>query len=395
MQLAYTEDERRFRDELRAWLPGALAQMPPVRPEHDLVARRAYDVGWQRLMFEAGYAGIHWPREHGGRDATPSEHLVFLEELSAAGAPQEGANYVGLLHAGPTLIAEGSPAQQAEHLPAILRGDEVWCQGFSEPGAGSDLASLATRAVREGDEYIVTGQKIWTSHAVEADFCELLVRTDTEAPKHKGITWLILPMRSPGVEVRPLRTIEGTDEFAELFLDEVRIPVDNRVGAENDGWRVAMVTFSFERGTSFVSQLLESMRDVRDLVAACHALPARGATVWDDPGVRREAGAIAAEFDGLWALTQRNVTRATRGVVTPAGASSFKLQYAEACHRLGDLSLRVLGNAGLVVDEIESLANGRLVRSAMHAFGVSIAAGTSQIQRNIIAERVLGLPKEA
>jgi alkylation response protein AidB-like acyl-CoA dehydrogenase len=175
----------------------------------------------------------------------------------------------------------------------------------------------------------------------------------------------------------------------------VRIPVDNRVGAENDGWRVAMVTFSFERGTSFVSQLLESMRDVRDLVAACHALPARGATVWDDPGVRREAGAIAAEFDGLWALTQRNVTRATRGVVTPAGGSSFKLQYAEACHRLGDLSLRVLGNAGLVVDEIESLANGRLVRSAMHAFGVSIAAGTSQIQRNIIAERVLGLPKEA
>jgi alkylation response protein AidB-like acyl-CoA dehydrogenase len=360
-----------------------------------MAARRAFDVRWQRLLYDAGYAGIHWPRDRGGRGATPSQHLIFLEELSAAGAPPEGANYVGLLHAGPTLIAEGSPDQQAAHLPAILRGDDIWCQGFSEPGAGSDLASLSTRAIRRGDEYVVTGQKIWTSYASAADYCELLVRTDPDAPKHKGITWLIMPMRSPGVEVRPLRTIEGNEEFAELFLDEVRIPVENRVGAENDGWRVAMVTFSFERGTSFVSQLLETMRDVRDLVTACRALPDGCGTVWDDTGIRREAGAIAAELDGLWALTQRNVTRAARGTISTAGGSAFKLQYAEVCHRLGDLSVRVLGRAGVVAEQIDPFANRSLVNAAMHAFGVSIAAGTSQIQRNILAERVLGLPKEA
>ena len=210
------------------------------------------------LLFESGYAGVDWPAEGGGRGSSPVEQLIFKEECERAGAPYVGVNFVGLLHAGPTIIAEGTAAQKERYLPAILRGEEVWCQGFSEPDAGSDLASLRTRAVRDGDDYVVTGSKIWTSHAEVADYCELLVRTGEE--RNRGISWLIMPMDSPGIEIQPLRTIEGTTEFAQLFLNDVRIPVANRVGEENDGWRVTMVTLSFERGTAFVGELLECMR---------------------------------------------------------------------------------------------------------------------------------------
>src|SRR5207302_5128691 len=220
MDLRYSEEDERFRAELRAWLDDVLPTVPPRPPIYDWPARREYDTRWQHMLFDAGYAGINWPRELGGRGASPTEHLVFLEETERAHAPYVGVNFVGLLHAGPTLIVEAGPEQQSRHLPAILRGDEVWCQGFSEPGAGSDLASLRTRAVRDGDDYVVSGQKIWTSHAEVADFCELLVRTDPEAPKHRGISWLVLPIDSPGVEVRPLRTIYGSSEFSEVFLDE-------------------------------------------------------------------------------------------------------------------------------------------------------------------------------
>src|SRR5438445_10056347 len=258
MDLRYSASDERFRADLRAWLSDALPKLPAKPPLDDWPARRSSDTAWQRTLYDAGYAGINWPREVGGRGASPTEHLIFLEESERAGAPYVGVNFVGLLHAGPTLIAEGDDEQRARHLPPILRGDEVWCQGFSEPGAGSDLASMRTRAVRDGDHYVVSGHKIWTSYASVADWCELLVRTDTDAPKHRGITWLILPMDSPGIEVRPLRTIAGSSEFGEVFLDGVRVPVQNRVGDENDGWRVAMVTFSFERGTAFVGDLLRT-----------------------------------------------------------------------------------------------------------------------------------------
>jgi len=279
MDLRYSEDEERFRAEVRGWLQEALPTLPPKPGSEDWPARRTYDTTWQRMLHDADYAGIDWPREFGGRGATPTEHLLFLEETERAGAPYVGVNFVGLLHAGPTLIAEATDEQRARHLPQILRGEEVWCQGFSEPGAGSDLAALQTRAVRDGDEYVITGQKIWTSFAQVADFCELLVRTDPDAPKHRGITWLIMPMSSPGIEVRPLRTIAGSSEFGEMFLGGVRVPVTNRVGEENDGWRVAVVTFSFERGTAFVGELLRT----RELVGRLVKLAP------DDAGVRRPA----------------------------------------------------------------------------------------------------------
>lgn len=388
MDLRYTPAEQQFRAELRAWLDDVLPTLPARPDPNDWPARREYDTAWQRTLFDAGYAGVNWPAEYGGRGASPSEHLIFLEETERLNAPYVGVNFVGLLHAGPTLIAEASDEQRGAHLPAILRGDEVWCQGFSEPGAGSDLASLRTRAVLDGDHYVVSGQKIWTSHAEVADYCELLVRTDPDAPKHRGITWLIMPMDLPGIEVRPLRTIHGSTEFAELFLDEVRIPVENRVGAQNDGWRVAMVTFSFERGTAFVSEMLQSMELVRSLAALARELGR------EDLTVRRELGHLAAELDALWALTKRNVSQAARTGVPGVGGSVFKLHYSEVRQRLGELSMHVLDRAGLSIADIDGIPSGQHVYGQIHALSLTIAAGTSQIQRNIVGERVLGLPKE-
>jgi alkylation response protein AidB-like acyl-CoA dehydrogenase len=394
MRLRLTDDEVVFRDALRAWLANTLPALPPAPDPNDWTARRAYDTAWQRRLFDAGYAGISWPAEYGGRGATPSEELVFLEELERAGAPYVGCNFVGTLHAGPTLIAEGTPEQQAYHLPGILKGEHVWCQGFSEPEAGSDLAGLRTRAVRDGDHYVITGQKIWTSTAQAADYCELLVRTDPDAPKHRGITWLIMPMNTAGIDVRPLRTIIGVSEFNEMFLDEVRVPVANRVGDENDGWRVAMVTFAFERGTAWVSDLLQSQQIIADLAGLARKVTRRSGTAWDDAALRRDLAELAAEFDGLWALTKRTVSQAARTGSPGIGGSVFKLQFAGARLRLGQVAMRLLDRAGLAFDDPLGLTTGDMVKERLFAHAVGIAAGTSQIQRNILAERVLGLPKE-
>ncbi|MFD9337784.1 acyl-CoA dehydrogenase [Streptomyces sp. NPDC060028] len=383
MDLTYTQEEEDFRARLREWLAEVLPRLPAKPSPDDWPSRRAYDLGWQRRLYDAGYAGLHWPVDAGGRGATPTQHLIFLEESERAGAPYVGANFVGLLHAGPTIAAEGTAEQRARWLPPVLRGDEVWCQGFSEPDAGSDLASLRTRAVRDGDEYVITGSKIWTSHAEVADWCELLVRTDAQAPKHRGISWLAMPMDAPGVEIRPLRTLAGTTEFAEVFLDEVRVPVANRVGAENDGWRVTMVTLSFERGTAFVGEVVACRRTLAEL-----ARTARANGRWDDPVLRRRLGRLYGEFGALWRLTQWNVSESERagGGVPGIGGSVFKLAYSHARQELYDTAAEVLGASSLSLDEEWTL-------DRLSSLSYTIAAGTSQIQRNIVAERILGLPK--
>lgn len=394
MDLRYTDAEQEFRHELRSWLESVLPDVGPAPDRDDWAARRAYETGWQRQLHDAGYAGINWPAEFGGRGATPTEHLIFLEETERAKAPYVGMNFVGLLHAGPTLIVEANDEQKAKHLPAILRGDDVWCQGFSEPNAGSDLASLGCKAIRDGDDYVVSGQKIWTSFAHVADHCEMLVRTDTEVPKHKGISWLIMDMTSPGIDIRPLRTMEGSTEFAEMFLDEVRIPVANRVGEENDGWRVAMTTLSFERGTAFVSEMLQTMELCADLAKLARHLTSSSGTAWDDRGLRRDLGHIAAELDALWALTKRNISEAQRTGLVGAGGNVFKLAYTDLRHRLGDVAMHLLERASLSLDDIGELPTGEHVQGRIHAISMTIAAGTTQVQKNIIAERLLGLPKE-
>jgi hypothetical protein len=396
VDLRFNPAELDFRDRLRTWLAETLPTLPTPPHRDDWPGRRRFDTGWQRRLFDAGYAGVDWPAEHGGLGATPTEQLIFLEETAAARAPYVGANFVGLLHAGPTLITRGSDAQQAEHLPRILRGDEVWCQGFSEPDAGSDLASLRTRGVRDGDHYVVNGRKIWTSMAQAADYCELLVRTDPQAPPHQGITWLILPMGTPGVHVRPLRTAGGSSEFSELVLDDVEVPVANRVGAENDGWRVAMVTFSFERGTAFIGEVVESRNILAEIVRIARATPAaRGTTLWDDAALRRDVGRLSAEVQGLWALIRKNVSEASAGTVPERGASVFKLRFTENRQRIGDLAAHVLGRAALAISDLPGGdRTGHLVEDRITTLAYTIAAGTSQIQKNILAERALGLPKE-
>ena len=396
MDLRYTEEEEAFRSELRAWLEVVVPALPPEPKHDDWDGRREYDTGWQRMLFDAGYAGINWPKEFGGRGATPTEHLIYIEETERARAPYVGCNFVAQLHAGPTLIAEGSPEQKAFHLPAMLKGEQVWCQGFSEPNAGSDLASLRTRAKRDGDEYVLNGQKIWTSFGHVAEYCEMLVRTnpDPDVRKQAGITWLIVPMDAAGIDVRPLRAMEGTTEFCEVFLDDVRVPVVNRVGEENDGWRVANVTLSFERGTAFVADVMETEELLHDLVELAKHLTSKGEARWEDAALRRDLGYISAELDALWALTKRNISQAQRTGVVGVGGSVFKLAFTELRNRLGDIAMRLLERASLSIDDLGELPTGRHVQARFWALRMSIAAGTSQVQRNIVGERVLGLPRE-
>ena len=376
MELRYSEAEESFRAQLREWLARALVGIAPQPHREDWAARRVWDTDWQKRLFEGGYAGINWPVEFGGRGATPTEQLIFFEESARAKAPYVGVNFVGSLHAGPTLIEEGSDEQKSAHLPKILRGDEVWCQGFSEPGAGSDLASLRTRADRDGDDYILNGQKIWCSFGHIADVGEFLVRTDQDASKHRGISWVILPMDLPGIEIRPIKTVLGSSEFCEVFLTDVRVPISQRVGSENDGWRVTNVTLKYERGTAFVGELIDSLRLCEDLAPMTH-----------DVAHRRELGRCLAEFEALWSLTKRNVSQQARGVVGPGGMM-IKLAYSETRQRFGELCLRVLERDGLHIEGNE------LVEERLRTLALTIAAGASQIQRNIISERVLGLPRE-
>jgi len=318
---------------------------------------------------------------------------VYLEEYARADAPYISVNFVGLMHAGPTLIAEGTDEQRAHHLPRILQGETVWCQGFSEPEAGSDLASLRTGAVRDGDNYIVNGQKIWSTRAHVADWCELLVRTDHDAPKHKGISWLILDMHAPGVEVRPMKTIDGESHFCEVFLTDAVVPVANLVGAENDGWRVTNVTLRFERGTAFAQHIITLRTQLRRLVKMAQQLPAEHGTAWDDPILRTQIGHLEASLDALWRMTQKGIAEAeATGMPSPTG-SAVKLRFSELSQELSELAVRVLGRLATGGVRIDGIDGVEVAREYLWSLQYTIAAGTSQIQRNLVAERILGMPR--
>ncbi len=393
MDLRYSESDQAFRAELRSFLERAVPEhgSPPFR--HDWEARRAFDTGWQRKLFDAGYAGINWPKEYGGRGASLMEELVYYEEMAHANAPYVPINFVGTRHGGPTLIAEGTEAQKAAHLAPILRGDEVWCQGFSEPTAGSDLAALRTSAVRDGDHYVVNGQKIWTSFAHCADFCELLVRTDPDS-KHRGISWIIMPMDLEGIEIRPLPTLLGESDFSEMFLEDVRIPVSNRVGEENDGWRVTNVTLRFERGTAWASDIILLQQMLGNLCNLAKRITRDGAAAWDDRALRREIGHLSAEVDAIWAMVKLQVSELAKTGVPGLGGSVIKLAFTELNQRIHELATRLLGRAGLSRDDVAGLPNEQIVDKYLNTLSLTIAAGSSQIQRNIISERMLGMPKE-
>jgi len=388
MMLQTTPEEESFRAEVREWLQANVPRDP--RPT-DGKAMREYDLAWQRTQFEGGWAGISWPKEVGGRGLSLVEQIIWFEEYARAGAPRVGVCFVGLNHGGPTLIAKGTEEQKAFHLPKILKGEVVWCQGFSEPGAGSDLASLRTSAVIDGDHLVVNGSKIWTSYAQVADYQELLVRTDPNAPKHKGITWVICPMDTPGIEKRPILTMVGPDDFhfCQVFYNDVRIPLSNVVGAVNDGWNMANATLGFERGTAFMAEQIHYSSIIEELIelAAETVGPDGESTLLQDGEIASRLATARAEMAAMRAMTYATVSRAARGNPGPEG-SLTRLFFAEAAQRIRKLSMDILGPQGLVLGADEGWT-----RSYMRSFAQTIAAGSSDVQRNIIGERVLGLPR--
>jgi alkylation response protein AidB-like acyl-CoA dehydrogenase len=387
MQLAFTTEEELFRAEVRDWIR---ANQPHTQPPMETAALREYDLDWQRKQYEAGWAGIAWPKEYGGLGLSLTRQLIWYEEYAKAGAPFIGTCFVGLAHGGPTLIARGTDAQKSFHLPRILKGEVVWCQGFSEPSAGSDLASLRTRAHIDGDHLVVNGQKVWTSYADVADYQELLVRTDADAPKHKGITWVICDMKSPGISVRPIRMIDGRAEFCEVFYDNVRIPLTNVVGAVNDGWNVAMSTLSFERGTAFIADQVElavHLQHLVELARDTRGLDDRPLINNDD--IAEKLATLRAEVTALRAMTYAAVSRNLSRPQPGPDGSLIRVFYTNVQHRLYQLAMELQGNASLQLPRDKH----DWTRSYLYSFASTIAAGAEQIQRNIIAERILGLPR--
>ncbi len=395
MDLRYSDADESFRRELREWFAKEVPKHGTPPDRDDWAARRAYDTGWQRKLFDAGYAGVNWPTEYGGRGATLTEELVYYEEMARAKAPYVGHNFVGLRHGGPTIIAEGNELQKKAHLPRILAGEEVWCQGFSEPNSGSDLASLKTSAVRDGDHYVVNGHKIWTSFAHGADFCEMLVRTNPDAPKHRGISWLIMPMDADGIEIRPLPTLLGEIDFSEVFLTDVRVPVENLVGEENDGWRITNVTLRFERGSAWAADIIELQTFLHDLARLAQHVTRDDATAWEDKALRREIGHLSAEVESLWAWIKFSISEVARVGMPGLDGSAIKLGFTELNQRIYEVGTKVLGRAGLVREDVaKDLPSARIVDKFLNTLSLTIAAGSSQIQRNIISERILELPRE-
>ena len=349
-----------FRTDLRAWLAD---NPPPGRDGHTVEQQRR----WQRTLHDAGWAGIAWPRELGGRGASPRQQLIFHEEHERAGGNELNLFFVALSHAGPTIIAHGTDEQRARFLPAILRGELIFCQCFSEPGAGSDLAAVRTKAVVDGDHLVITGEKRWSTHAQYADRTEMLVRTDGSS-KHGGLTFVLADMHAPGVEVRPLPTMDGGAELNEVFFDEVRVPMTDVVGELGEGWRIATTTLLFERSTAFAGMVMATQREMAQLATSLDG----------DPLAEDRAGALAARALGMRALLYRAVDADEVAEPTPAG-SAIKLLASEL---------------GFDLWQERALRDPDAMVGWLRSFGLRIGGGTSEIQRNIIGERVLALPRE-
>jgi alkylation response protein AidB-like acyl-CoA dehydrogenase len=377
MDLTLSPSEQAFRDALRAWLaenhPG---EEPPGDDDVAFEHRRA----WQRKLYEAGYAGFSWPKEYGGRGATVVEQALFGEEMVRAKAPAP-VNVLGMVMGGPVVIAHGTDEQKERWLKPILTGEEIWCQGFSEPEAGSDLASLKTKAVKSNGEWVVTGQKAWTSYAHRAKWCMLVARTDPDAPKHQGLTYFILDMKQEAVQVRRLHQITQEPEFNELFMEEARIPDENVVGGVGNGWAVAITTLMNERaglGASAAASVRIALDELRQLARE------RGAD--EDPVIRQRLAQLRIEAELLRLNYWRGLTAIMKhGVPGPEG-SLPKWQWAEVNQALTELAVDILGEEGAYWD---SPWTYRLLRSRAN----SIEGGTTEILKNIVAERVLGLPK--
>jgi alkylation response protein AidB-like acyl-CoA dehydrogenase len=390
----YTPEQEAFRKALRGWLAANLpSDLCVDDPADDRVAstRETFErrVAWQKTMHKAGWVGIAWPTEYGGRGASIIERVIWDEEYARVRAPVLPG--MGLNLVGPTIIHWGTDAQRAYYLPRIMNADEIWAQGFSEPGAGSDLASLRTRAEDRGDHYLVNGQKVWTSGAQYADSIILLVRTDPSAPKHNGISCLLVDLKSPGVSVRPLVLATGHHHFNEVFFTDVEVPKTQRLGPVNQGWKVSTTTLMYERHSSGARN---PIGQVLALIAVARRLPLDGGTAWDDPRIRQRLSQLYIDCEAMKYTRFRALTRQIRGEAPGPEGSILKLSGSELGVRIADAAGELLGMHALVNQGSELVPDApRWFNRLVAARQYTISAGTSEIQRNILGERVLGLPK--
>jgi len=395
MDLRYTPEDEAFRQHVRAWLH---ANQPTERPR-TLDERKA----WHRQLYDAGFVGMGWPKQYGGREARPMEQAIVGEEMARANTPG-AANGLGIGIVGPTIIHHGTEEQKQRYVEKILTAEEIWCQLYSEPNSGSDLASLACRADIDGDTFIINGQKIWNSGAHEADWGLMLARTDTKAPKHQGISCILIDMHAPGVEVRPLKQISGSSEFCEVFFTNVVVPADNLIGELNTGWQIAQTTLSYERGGDTLGLVAHHQETFNRLLDVAQNLRRDGRPAIEDPIVRQKLGDIYAEIEVLRYASLRLLSTLEKGKTPGPESSIAKLHYSEMDKRIQEVILDILGPYG---QELDGTPAEYALRDTSYTgdeagwpyFFVfsragTIYSGSSEIQKNIIGERVLGLPKE-
>jgi len=380
LQLQFTEEDEAFRHAARAWLKINMprTRCPPGGPD-----ARGFATAWIRRLYDGGWSGISWPRQYGGRGLSPERQMMWHEEYAMSGAPSPlDPSFVSLNHAGPTLMACGTEAQKTFHLPKILSGETLWCQGFSEPGSGSDLASLTTSGRIDRDRLVVNGRKIWTSYADIADYQELLLRTEPGSKRNQGLTWVICDMRAPGISVRPIENLAGTSHFCEVTYDDVSIPVDNIVGEAGRGWSVAMATLGFERGAATVTlqlALLRKIETLRERALAC-GTPVQSSLMQRISIARSEALALRALTYEMFFGTAES----------PFEASIVRLVFAELSQRVHRIAMDLLDARNVDFELSEPW-----VEDYLESYSETIAGGTAEIQRNIIGERLLGLPRQA
>lgn len=389
MDLDHTTDESSFRARARDWLS---ANAPKEKRPADPGAANAFDRAWQRKLFEGGFAGISWPKEHGGAGLSLIQQMIWYEEAARAHAPAANAMGLALHHAGPTLIARGAEAQKAFHLPRILNGEAVWCQGFSEPGAGSDLAALTTRGAVDGDVLVVNGQKMWTSYGHIADYQELLVRTDPDSKRHRGLTWIICDMRTPGLRVDPIVNMMGERHVNTVFYDDVRIPLSNVVGSIGEGWATAMSTLTIERTMSFLPDQIELLQKADAAIALAERTRlSTGEWAIEDDAIAQRLARVKADALALRALTIANLSRLSRGNEPGAEGSVLKLHVTTTYKTLSEIVAEILGLDFLVYGDDRD--SNRAAYEFMWSWVLTISGGASEIQREIIADRLLGLPR--
>ncbi len=393
MDFDYTPQEEAFRQELRSWLSMNVPKdyNPETFEQLDQDNRFDIQLAWQKKLHAANLVGIHWPKEYGGRGATLIEQSIYQQEMAHVRAPGV-ANTLGINIVGPTIMHWGTEEQKKRYIPSILSGDEIWCQGYSEPGSGSDFGSLQTRAVEDGDYFVVNGQKVWTSYAHKAHRCILVVRTDPNAPKHKGLSYLLVDMKTPGITVRPLVQITGDAEFNEVFFEDVRIPKANLVGEKNQGWQVAVTTLMFERVNFGIGHQMGPL--LQQLSELAKRLSANGHTAAEDPAVRQKIAQFYIEAQAVKYNSFRQLTRQLHGDPPGPEGSIGKLAASELHLRIAHFATELLGPYGqLALGEMNGPDGGYWSRRALASRLYTIAGGTSEIMRNIIGDRVLALPK--